>query len=115
MFGFAFAPLMTVMYDATSPWELVKNIFDQIYKGVKVPVVVIAATVLAVELIKMFFFHDPQSVRQSKSSIIIICIALIGIFVAQNLMDWLKSLTEQVAPGTTDGTSALIDSLRMLL
>lgn len=115
MFGFAFAPMMTVMYDATSPWNLVKNIFDQIYDGIKVPVVIIATTVLAVELVKMFFFHDPQSVRQSKSSIIAICIALIGIFVAKNLMDWLKGLTDQVAPGSTDGTSALIDSFKMLL
>lgn len=109
MFGFAFAPMMTVMYDATSPWNLVNDIFGKIYDGIKVPVVVVAATVLAVELVKMFFFHDPQSVRQSKSSIIIICIALIGIFVAQNLMDWLKGITEQVAPGST---GAMIDAIR---
>lgn len=108
MFGFAFAPMVTVMY-ATSPWDLVKNIFDQIYAGIKVPVVIIAATVLAVELLKMFFFHDPQSVRQSKSSIIVICIALIGIFVAKDLMDWLQGLTSQVAPGST---GAMIDAIR---
>ena len=108
MFGFAFSPMVTVMYE-TSPWDLVSNIFGKIYDGIKVPVVVVAATVLAVELVKMFFFHDPQSVRQSKSSIIIICIALIGIFVAQNLMDWLKGITEQVAPGST---GAMIDAIR---
>ena len=108
MFGFAFSPMLTVMYE-TSPWDLVSNIFDQIYKGIKGPVVIIAATVLAVELVKMFFFHDPQSVRQSKSSIIVICIALIGIFVAKDLMDWLKGLTDQVAPGST---GAMIDAIR---
>lgn len=108
MFAFGFMPLMTVMYE-TDPWSLVSNIFDQIYTGIKTPVVVIAATVLAVELVKMFFFHDPQSVRQSKSSIIIICIALIGIFVAKDLMEWLKGLTGKVAPGST---GAMIDSIK---
>lgn len=115
MFDFAFAPLVTVMYE-TDPWNLVTNIFTKIYVGIKTPVVIIATVVLAVELLKMFFFHDPQSVRQSKASIIAICIALIGIFVAKDLMDWLKGLTNEVAPGsTTNGTSALIDSIKMLL
>ena len=111
MFMSAFMPLVTVMYD-TSPWQLVYNIFDQIYTGIKVPVVIIATVVLAVELLKMFFFHDPQSVRQSKSSVIAICIALIGIFVAKDLMTWLMNTVGSVAPGST---SALIDSYKTLL
>lgn len=110
----AFMPLVTIMYD-TDPWTLVNNIFLKVYNGIKTPVVIIATVVLAVELLKMFFFHDPQSVRQSKSSIIAICIALIGIFVAYDLMTWVKNQVDTVVPGATNGTSALIDSIKMLL